>query len=68
MYHMSDTFSKLSDMVDVEKVSKTCLKKTLLWGTTFYKVGSSSLIKMEINANTINKELVSKTTISMLIE
>jgi hypothetical protein len=55
-------------MVEVQKASMTCLKKASLWGNTFYELRSPLQIKKEINANTVKKELVSRTTISMSIE
>jgi hypothetical protein len=68
MSHLCYKVSKFSDMVEVQKASMTCLKKASLWGNTFYELRSPLQIKKEINANTVKKELVSRTTISMSIE
>jgi hypothetical protein len=57
MSHLFYKVSEFSDMVEVQKVSMTCLKKASLWANTFYELGSPLRIKKEINANTVKRYL-----------
>jgi hypothetical protein len=57
MSHLFYKVSEFSDMVEMQKVSMTCLKNASLWANTFYELGSPLRIKKEINANTVKRYL-----------